>query len=231
VATVELHDGRTTTVAVDLPDWLPAVLEGRVLWNGAVWAGQDAMLTIRHDDAMGGPQLRLERLRTDRDGRFAVRTRQGSAIVSLTRSREQAWQTLWSTEAVFVAAGQVQTAEFHVESGVLRLRLVGGDGRPVAGVPLVLLGEGQFESPWPRARTLPSDAAGWIECEGETRALSVQVLPQRLQSDEAQRLLMEQAAEGSADALRAHRLTLGTVLPRRGETVAVELQLPPEWYR
>jgi hypothetical protein len=231
VAAVELRDGETTKAAVDLPDWLPALVEGQALWNGAVMADRVATLLTRHRDSSGVLRERREQVRTDRDGRFSARTRAGSAILTVTGSRERVWHTLWSTQPVAVAPGTVTTASFAIDSGVMRLRLVGGDGKPVAGVPLVLLCEGELESAWPRARTAPSDAEGWVECEGETRELTVQALPRRLASDEAQRMLLERTPEGSADPTRAHRVTLGRVVPRRGETVSVDLHLPAEWYR
>lgn len=42
---------------------------------------------------------------------------------------------------------------------------------------------------------------------------------------------MERAPDGSTDVLGGHRLVLGTVQGKRGETVELELRLPPEWYR
>lgn len=231
VATVELREGQTSAVAVDLPAWLPATVEGQLLRNGVPWAEQTARLIVRHEDVLGRQQQRWEEIRTDRDGRFVVRTRQGHANLAVTQRQQAAWHTLRAAQEVFVASGQVTGAVFAIDSGTLRLRLVGADGKPVAGVPVVLVGDERLAGLAVRANSVPSDAQGWIVCEAEAGAITVQVLPRRLQSFAAQRLLVEQAPDGSTDALGVHRLALGTVLCKPGETVERELQLGPGWYR
>jgi hypothetical protein len=78
------------------------------------------------------------------------------------------------------------------------------------------------------SQRLPTDEAGRAEGECEVARFTAWVLPKRLQEQKA---LMEfyQANRGQSDPTASVRMNLGTVTPRLGEVVELELRLPPGW--
>jgi hypothetical protein len=209
VATVDLREGETTTVALDLPDWLLGDLDGQVLANDAPLANQDIALRVRGGADGQGPVrvMQNERcLRTDGEGRFHWHGRQGflqPALVRPVGKPKRLWDdVLRAREEVFLPAGGKVTQLFHLDSAKLRLRVLDGDGRPVAGVGLFLRGDGDCSH-----MTEASDAEGRISCEVEMQPFTVQTVP------------------------RSSGSTLGRVEPKRGEPAEQELKLPPAWHR
>src|SRR5262249_29591577 len=147
--TVELREGETTAVAIDLPDWLLGDLEGQVMADGLPMANQQIGLRIRSGTDGRGP-VRLYQgpencSRTDAEGRFHLRGRQGFARVVLWGKRLVQrfllWDLLYARDEVFLPAGGHATQVFHFDTGKLQLRVLDNSGKPVGDVGLFLRGE------------------------------------------------------------------------------------------
>ena len=233
VATVELREGETTKVAIDLPDWLLGDLEGLVMANDLPMANQEIGLRIRSGaDGRGAVRLYmgLENLpRTDAEGRFHLRGHQGFAQVVLGRNalvqRYLLWDLLYPRDEVFLPAGGHATQVFHFDTGKLQLRVLNDSGKPVGDVGLFLRSaDGHCH------QTPGSDANGRISTEVETQTFTVQVLPRSLQRITFRVQDWHLLGIG-ADPGAGSWLTLGNVTAKRGETVELEVKLPPEWDR
>ncbi|HLQ39034.1 MAG TPA: sigma factor-like helix-turn-helix DNA-binding protein, partial [Planctomycetota bacterium] len=144
VATVDLRSGETTTVTIDLPDWLLADLDGQVMTNDLPMANQRIGLSIKGGaDGLGPAHLNMQHtLRTDAEGRFHVRIRQGITRVILQEPVRvpgfMLWDTLFTRDEVFAPAGESTTHVFHLDTGKVRLRVLDDTGKPVSDVGLFL---------------------------------------------------------------------------------------------
>jgi hypothetical protein len=74
------------------------------------------------------------------------------------------------------------------------------------------------------------DAEGRTTTECDIAPLTICVLPKRLQ-DPAAAQAHVQARPGQPDPFTDVRKAVGRFTPRAGETITVEVRLPPEWER
>lgn len=74
----------------------------------------------------------------------------------------------------------------------------------------------------------PTDDAGRSESEGEVGTYTAWVLPKALQDPKALQEFYQSRA-GQPDPTASVRQQVGTFTTRRGETVEVDLRLPPGW--
>jgi hypothetical protein len=225
-----VQPGKTTEIDVDLTSWVFGELSGVLTFNGAPVA--NAEISVHASRPMPGYPLAGTwfRPRTDAEGRFCIRARQGTLRIAVNREdptslvRQDQW--VWSSQTVFLPAGGKVVHDFAVEACTLRLRVLDSGGAPIEGVSLFLDG-GQWQ--WQRT-TAPSGRDGRIVCEVEARTFTIQVLPRRLQSQEAWSAIIR-AAGNNLEALAAHRLPLGNVTARPGEDTTLDVRLPAEWDR
>lgn len=226
LATVELRDGETAHVAVDLPDWLLARIDGRVLANGRPCAQQKLYAMV------GDRAHRIGRaISTDAEGRFTVRVRHGTLGLCIHQTTPR-WNLLmndyiWARERVVLLPGERITQDFHLDTGKLVLRVLDAAGNPVPDVGLYLRGGGDS---W--HTTTASGVDGRLAVEVEAGSFTALVMPRRLAA--ADRKLF--ASHWQPDApdphpLAADLLTAGAVTAKAGETVEAELRLPIEWGR
>ena len=219
----ELRSEETTRVDVDLSHLVPGDLEGSVLHNGAPWAnGRVRVVPVA--DASGGRQGRSESASTDADGRFHLRLPSGEYELALELASERRSDTLRAGGSVRVVRGERTTRTFDVRSGSVRVRLLDASGVAVVGV-LVELRDAADK---PRTWLAATGADGWTTGELEAGVFSACVLPRRLQDQKAQQEVWR-ANVGNPDPFAAMRLRLGTVTARVGETMTIELRLPPEF--
>jgi hypothetical protein len=126
---------------------------------------------------------------------------------------------------VFVPVGAQVEHEFHIDTGKVHIRVLGGDGKPVAGVSL------RFDGADGRRNVLaPTDADGVREVEIDVGDYTLQTFPRRLQSRRAQSELEQQLGDRPG-VLTPYRLDLGTVAIRAGAATERTITLPPAFDR
>jgi RNA polymerase sigma-70 factor (ECF subfamily) len=227
VASVELRDGATTTVELDLSAILPGTIEGTVRHNGRLLANANVHLECTyHVDGRSGPQLESHPVRTDAEGAFSFVGRTGTYRATLWDRRDpRNGRSFSSASSATVAHGQTTHQAFEIWSGMVKVTVRDASGAPAAGVTL-LVDDGSGTPP----KNLPAtDAQGSLDVELTATTVTILVLPERLQSREAQAVARQNARLDDADPLAPYRLTLGTVTVRADQPTAVELRLPPEW--
>ena len=106
------------------------------------------------------------------------------------------------------------------------MRLLDPSGKPVRNVVLQCRDAGDVAS----FSFAPTDAEGLTKTECAIAPFTICVLPKHLQDPTAARAHV-QARLGQQDPFTDVRLVVGRFAPRAGETVTVELRLPPEWER
>lgn len=224
---VELEDGRTTTVAVDLSALLPGELEGLVLHNGVPLANAPVHLLLPIVDHPDGQSHLTESATTDAGGHFQATLRKGRYQLSWNASRVQgSWWPVLAAEQVTVEVGRPTRQTFTLQTGQLAVQVVDAAGKPAADVVIEL----RDAAAKPRLTLPATDATGRATIEGEAQAFTAWVLPKRLQESKAQREFVL-ARAGQSDPFAEVRLPLGRVAVRVGETTRVELKLPPAWDR
>jgi hypothetical protein len=128
--TLELAAGETREVERDHAHQTPASISGRQRLDGAP-AANDSFLLLRVVDWEDGASAYddAERVSTDEDGAFeAAGLRPGRYVAAHGRRETR----LFGDEAVEVGPGGRATAEFRLDGGQLLLRLVDGEGAPLA---------------------------------------------------------------------------------------------------
>jgi hypothetical protein len=217
---VTLGEGETAKLSIDLSAILPGTLEALVLYNGTPLAKQDVV--VRAGDGTVPMQLP-----TDDEGNLRVLVRPGEYWLTWFVLKRGVGTWNWRTaENATVVSGQTTVQTFHINTAILRVRLLDGQGQPVAGVPIILRSAtDEVRGPLP-----PTDADGIVQREVETETLTAYVMPKRLQSPEAQSEVYRNNP-GDPDPLVGLRIRLGTVRAKAGDTGAIELRLPPEWAR
>jgi len=226
-AVVDLVDGQTTTVALDLSSMLPGELEGLVLHNGAPLAATQLNQQCPLGQVEIGEQQTFSvPVTTDGEGRFRATVRRGEVRLSWSRARGDSWVALHASELAVVQQGQLIRQTFTLQSGTVKLRLLDAAGASVGKVEIELRDAGGLH----RQTLGPTDDAGCVATECEVATFTAWVLPKRLQEQKA-RNEFYQAHAGEPDPTATVRLQLGTVTTRMGETVELELRLPAGWER
>ena len=221
---VELVEGQTKVVAIDLSAMIPGELEAQVLHNGTPLAATELTLRTTFDDPTGQSGSFQQPVKTDAQGKFRTKLRAGEYQLSRWQSVGLDGFALHAIERALVRRGRLASEVFHINSGKVNLRLLDADGNPVAGVPIELHGAaGQT-----RYRMRPTDDEGRTLSECDAMPFTAWVLPQRLQSEDARRAFYE-AHRVEPDPIAAMRLRVGEVVVVMGQTVAAELRLPKAW--
>ncbi|HEX5050843.1 MAG TPA: hypothetical protein VFZ65_03645 [Planctomycetota bacterium] len=230
VAQVTLTDGATTHLDVDLQSMLPGTLEATVTLNGAPQANAQVSLQSTHGL---GPDGQVDQgwsnVTTDANGRFTFLGRPGTYAATLYRNVAGATGgRLFAAAIATVARATTTRQDFAFWSGTLEITLLDGVGKPVPDVPiLVSYARSEFSSQLPKT-------AGDGTCKAELTAdtATLKVLPKRLQSQDAQRKLWQEAvANGAQDPIGPHWIALGTTTIEGGQTRKLELRLPADWDR
>ncbi|HEX6813033.1 MAG TPA: sigma-70 family RNA polymerase sigma factor [Planctomycetota bacterium] len=216
VAAVELRDGATMELDVDLSALLPGEIDGLVLHNGTPAAQRQIQF-----DLQGKAPSYACFATTDDAGRFRLRARGGDYIVSGHTDRTR----LSADERAHVVKGQTATRTFTLQSGTLCCRVIDDQGNPVRGVRVDMLQEGPEPRHWTwLART---DDNGITLVEVAIAPVQLAVLPERLQDPAAQQARLAQGE----DAFASERLQLGRFTATPGKTTELELRLPAAWRR
>jgi hypothetical protein len=226
-AAVDLRDGTTTSIEVDLSRLLPGTLDGLVLHNGAPLADTAVQVVCNFGrDALGNDRSVEQQVRTDADGRFHFLARAGACTVAWARQRGDQSYRLRAAGTVDVVAGQTVAQTFLLTTGTARVRLLDAQGGPAAKVAIELRdAAGAVRQVLP-----PTGDDGCTSGETEAETFTATVLPKRLQDPVAQRQVWLDNP-GNSDPFAALRLRLGNVAPTAGATAAVELHLPASWDR
>jgi RNA polymerase sigma-70 factor (ECF subfamily) len=224
VATVELRDGETRHLDLDLPQFVRSHLRGRVLLNGNPLSTRETMVAERN--AVGKREA-VYFARTDADGRFAIPVRAGRVQVFLLHDTdpEKTADIELCSDSVLVPAGGEVEHEFRIDTGRARVRLLDRDGKAVAGVRLRFAGADGHGN---EAAATGDD--GMREVDLVVGDYTLLTFPRRLQSWRAQDELREQLGDRPG-ALAPYRLTLGTIAVRAGATAERTITLPPEFDR
>jgi protocatechuate 3,4-dioxygenase beta subunit len=221
ITSVDLRDGTTTTIDLDLGALLPGTLEGTVLRNGAALA--DTVVTLQCRPRSGEGACESPNVRTDANGRFVHVGRSGEYDVRLL-SHRQGRICIWTAAGTAtVARDQTTQQTFAFWIGKLKVTLLDESGAPARDVVLLV-----DDDSGPLRPTVPTDTNGALEVELTAGTVTLRVLPQRLQSQAAQ-MQMRQATNANGDPLAAYYLTLGTVTIRADQPTAIELRLPAAW--
>ncbi|HLQ36523.1 MAG TPA: hypothetical protein VK348_01890 [Planctomycetota bacterium] len=222
---VELIDGATTEVALDLAALRPATLHGRIVLNGAPYSGQ---FMLRGDHGLGrnGNRMLVQGLQaTDAEGSFTYRGRAGTYRISLPFGTES-MEVLGQPE-VRLAAGDVLEQVFTVVIGSLRVRFLDAEDKPVANLEGTRLMRGPRDY---YARLPTSDTDGRSSLSTcEAGALHVLVMRRRYAAPAAYQEYMQQHPEDPyMDQLV---LDLGTITVSEGKATEVDVRVPPAYFK
>jgi hypothetical protein len=213
---VDLSDGATTDVAIDLSSILPGELDGVVLRNGKPLANTAVRAGTKFAVAVT----------TDADGRFHATLRAGECELTWPRGQPPNWSSLRAAETINIVTGQTVAQTFHLDSGTVRVRVLDPHGNPAAKVRIEL----RDAAGTPRQSLPPTGDDGSTTAEIEAETLAASALPKRLQEWPAQQAYWV-ANPGNPDPLASQRLQLGSITARAGDTIEVELRLPADWER
>lgn len=220
---LQLADGATTNVELDLSAILPGELEGRVLWNGAPAAYTRVQLVQEVNDPIHGTHFHGDVANLDADGRFRAKVPTGEYQATLIRKVDSDWARDELDGTVRVVRGQVTTHEFSLWTGTLELTVLDAAGKPVEGLQLAIrtaTGIGGW---------LPAtDAKGRLVVERKAESLQLTTLPRRLLTNKARQQLWRdhQAAGGTGDPMATLWIDLVTVTWVSGQPTAQTIQLP-----
>lgn len=220
---VQLADGATTDVELDLSAILPGELDGRVLWNGAPAANTRIQLVQEVNDPIHGTRFHGDVANLDADGRFRAKVPTGEYQATLIRKVDSDWARDELDGTVRVVTGQVTTHEFSLWTGTLELTVLDAAGKPVEGLQLAIRKATGI------GRRLPStDAKGRLVVEHKAESLQLTTLPRRLTTNKAQQQLWRdhQAAGGTGDPMATLWIDLGTVTLVGGQPTTQTIQLP-----
>lgn len=224
---VELVDGETATVAVDLSSLLPGELEAVVLRNGVPLANTTVQLQAPLTDHPDGHPYFTRAATTDADGRLRATVRKGLYSLTWNASRSiEPWSPVRAVEQASVEVGATTRVTFSLATGVLDVRLVDAAGHAVEGVGIEL----RDATGVARVTMPPGDKDGRTTLDIEAATFTASVLPKRLLAEPA-RTEFAMAHRGEADPFASVRVSLGTVVVRAAQTNTVELRLPATWDR
>jgi hypothetical protein len=221
--TIDVQDGATVDLVLDLSALLPGTLEGSAVKNGQPLANAEVSLSCR--PAIEQNQTVGSTMNTDDRGRFTHTGEAGTYRATLRTGPTDRPLSLRSTATVDVVTGQTTHGTFEFWTGLATVTLLDDEGKPAAGVQL--LGDTRAED---RVIGLPpTDAAGRTHFEWHAGRLELLVMPQRLQTWEAQRNLRNSTDPANGDPVAAARIALGSVTLSPEQPAEIELRLPPEW--
>lgn len=222
---VDLVDGQTANVAIDLTALLPGQLEGVALHNGSPLVDTLVQLRMPLMDHPDGEPFLYVSATTDREGRLRASLRGGEYQMMWYPSITQG-ESVSAVERARIEVGTTTRQTFTLQTAQLDVQLVDGAGKPVADVAI----EMRDAAGAARFSLLPSDASGRASVVCADGPFTAWVLPKRLQTQKAQNEFIG-ARPGQPDPFVEVRLPLGPVVVRVGETTKVELKLPPAWDR
>jgi hypothetical protein len=216
--TVDLVDGQTTTVALDLSAVLKGELEAFVLHNGAPLVDANVMFE-RADAGRSTSQTAV----TGTDGRLRVPLRGGEHRLVWNRQNGSEWTRIVAAETAAVIVGQASRQTFTIASGTLKVHLVDATGAAVANVRIMLQDAGAAQG-----ASLPAtDTGGCTALTFTPGTYSATVVPKRLQDQNA---LMEfYRTARDPKAFERVRVQLGVLTVPAAGTSDVELKLPADW--
>ncbi|MFO1032145.1 MAG: hypothetical protein U1F60_13790 [Planctomycetota bacterium] len=220
---VQLADGTTTDVELDLTAILPGELDGRVLWNGAPAANTRIQLQQEVHDPIHGTHFHSAVAALDADGHFRAKAPAGEYKATLIRKADTGWARDELDGTVRVVTGQVTTHEFSLWTGTLELTVLDAAGKPVEGLRLAIrtaTGIGGW---------LPAtDAKGRLVLERKAESLQLATLPRRLLTTKAQQQLWRdhQASGGTGDPMASLWIDLVPVTLVGGQPTTQTIRLP-----
>jgi hypothetical protein len=222
LGTVDLIDGEVTTITPDLSALLPGTLEALVLHNGAPLAN-----TVVHFAPIvprnPWPQAEASGT-TGADGRVAVAVRSGQfAAIWYPPSGIDAPSVLRSSEVAVVRVGETTRQTFHIQSGMVKLRLVDSTGKPVSSVQVSLVDAAGNTTLGLGA----TSADGRVERAFSPGTFAASVLPKRLLGQKAMMEFARTVTDPSQ--WQAVMVSIGSITVIAGETTELELKLPADW--
>ncbi|HZN38554.1 MAG TPA: sigma factor-like helix-turn-helix DNA-binding protein [Planctomycetota bacterium] len=224
---VDVADGEIVAHTIDLSAVLPGELEGVVLRNGAPLASAPVQLRMRLADHPDRQSHHVEDVTTDDAGRFHAQVRTGEYELTWAPVREMGcWVTVVAGERARVDVGKRTQQTFALATGKVDVLVLDPSGKPVRNVVLQCRDAGDVA----RFSFAPTDAEGRTTIECDIAPFTICVLPKSLQDPAAGRAHV-QARLGQRDPFTDVWLVVGRFTPRAGETVTVEVRLPPEWER
>jgi hypothetical protein len=221
--TVVLREGETTELHADVAAHCPGRVHGRVLLDGAEASeGAIALMAAQPDGRGGHAWTSVQGGPLDGAGTFAARVPAGTYGLVLWLTRDRGMLGLPARERVTVSADSTVEQLFTVESAVLRLRALGSDGRPCAGVIFVATSD---DGAW-TATARPTGADGWTALDPVPAGrLAIAARPRSLSDPRAWQALTS-AKGGDAAALARVHVSVASVDARAGVTTEAEVSLP-----
>lgn len=155
IADVPLQVGQRSKLTIDAAVLLPGTVQGRIVAGGIPLG--DVHCFLRRIGP--GPFLNL-RIATDSDGRFTGLVPAGQYGFSMTYPAQPGpgWLSIVLPEEWHLAPGQSHTINFDVPLRRIRLRVLGGDQLPHAGLRVKIVRKGYF-----LPGGLKTDSSGEVE--------------------------------------------------------------------
>lgn len=228
LAPVQVVLGSVTDVPLDLRELEPATIRGRVLRGGEPLSFAKCFLR------RWGPAPRTEGMRwnliyvtTDAAGRFTHAGLPGRYRLMAPRASDSIAGICAAPGTIDVAPGEELEQDFEALTGELRLRLLDGEGEPVAGVAglevLRSIDDDVIEE------LGPTDADGCVVCrECEPGTVFVRALPRRLGERRARIELLRETRD--LGAIDRERIPLGSLTVTPGEVTEMDLVLPKAYF-
>jgi hypothetical protein len=219
-----LHDGQSVSIQADLTHLLPGTLQALVQRGGQPWPHAWVVVESSHGVGADGKEVRESvSAQTNAAGRFDLQSRPGRYWL-----RQADDTTTIASPTIELARGAVMPVTFEFDLGELTVHVVGLDGLPAKQLELHVAGR-------PGAIAV-TGSDGRATITAKPGALSLRVLPKRLQSDRARNELrlaaqgLRLAAQGTqGDPFAAHWIDIGMVTVMSDRTATVELRLPPSF--
>jgi len=228
LAPVQVVLGTVTDVPLDLRELEPATIHGRVLRGGEPLPFAKCFLR-RWGPAPGTGTLRwsIIYVTTDAAGRFTHAGLPGRYRLMAPRPSDSIAAICAAPGTFDVAPGEELEQDFEALIGELRLRLLDGEGRPVAEVEGIEILRSADDDVI--AELDPTDADGRVACrECEPGTVFVRVLPRRLGERRARiELLRETRDLGAVDR---ERIPLGSLTVTPSEVTEMDLVLPRAYF-
>jgi hypothetical protein len=217
VAELDLRDGETSQVDVDLGSFVTGELDAVVTHNGVPLANEVIFV------GRGRPGGVVGSIGASTDGQGRLRLRERPGVFHFTWHRQGQPQVRCEGTAV-LASGQTTSTTIAFATGEVRVRLLDPAGAPVAGLRLGARGLGDTNS----VQLPASDRDGSVTTSLGPGAWSLTALPRRL-LDPAALQAFAQAHRGDPGAYVRELLLIGDILVKPGATTDLELHLPPAW--
>lgn len=223
---VVLREGQTTAVDLDMPSARLGRLRGRVTVAGVPHEGQVEFTAFVGTRPDGAPRREARYAHSDAEGRFEILLPAGTwRAAPWVRTGDGGVRAV-SLTTVAVVAGGAGEADFDVRLGRARIRVLGPDGRPAAGIAL------SFERGGDSLPALcpPTDGEGWTTATATPGDAVPHTRRRRLMDSAAWREYRQQHGNDPA-AIERSIVALPPILFVEGEPAEVELRLPPQWDR